>query len=160
MDSAQNRSEDSEWIQMPEGKRVHFVACFLPACPSPLHALPERCGKLNCPRNSKEKTPPGGIEQCSRLEIENSALLVSPTRRQGAIGCGWSRSTQSRNYSNVRTGTRQFENETKNELAEKKRAEKHEERKNGMQTCHENEIEKEYWMLRRSPRARRSHFLF
>ena len=29
-----------------------------------------------------------------------------------------------------------------------------------MQTCHENEIEKENWMLRRSPPARRSDFLF
>ena len=67
-----------------ERKKVHFVACFLPACPSPLHALPERCGKISCPR--KEKTSPGGIEQCSRLEIGNSALQVSPTRRQGAIG--------------------------------------------------------------------------
>ena len=136
-------------------ERVHFVSFF---CPSPLHAIPERCGKFNCPR--KEKTPPGGIEQCSRLEIGNSALQVSPTRRQGAIGWGWSRSTQSRNYSNVRTGTRQFENETKNELAEKKREEKHEERENEIKTCHENEIEKENWMLRRSPQARRSDFLF
>ena len=58
----------------------------------------------------------------------------------------------------MRTGTRQFENETKNELAEKRREEKHEERENEMQTCHENEIEKENWMLRRSPQARRSDF--
>ena len=140
---------------MPRGKGPFRV--ILPASLCVAASRPSREMEKDQSSKKRENTP-GGIEQYSRLEIENSALLVSPTRRQGAIGCGWSRSTQSRNYSNVRTGTRQFENETKNELAEKRREEKHEERENEMHTCHENEIEKENLMLRRSPQARRSDF--
>jgi hypothetical protein len=45
-------------------------------------------------------------------------------------------------------------------LPTRKEKKKHEEQENEMQTCHEDEIEKENWMLRRSPQARRSDFLF